>query len=171
MDRINEEQGVAIGTVPKERVQALRDQLSAISETIKCARVVVVSKHTTPNSSRASSLSHIIINSEKRAGVFDGPICIDGEFEARGETDSAFSNVTFLTAPQLQSRLHSEDRDDGVCGARIDRCHITELEFELTRAREEESRAKKRVLLAKGKREGIEERLVKMRRLWELRKV
>jgi len=50
----------------------------------------------------------------------------------------------------------------------MDRCHIAELEFELTRAREEESRAKRRAVAARKKREGIEEKLVKMRRVRQL---
>ncbi|RDI76798.1 hypothetical protein Vi05172_g13200 [Venturia inaequalis] len=165
MDRVNRQQGVAIGMVPQERVQALRDQLSSISDAIKCARVVVVSKHTTPSSSRASSQSHIEYG--KRDGGLEVPGIIEDSLLSKGETDSGSSNTSFMTARQGQG----EEREDGVPKTRIDRCHITELEFELTRAREEESRAKRRVHQAKRRREVIEERLIKTRKLWELQKV
>lgn len=165
MDRVNQQQGVVIGMVPQERVQALRDQLSTISDAIKCARVVVVSKHTTPSSSRASSQSHIEYG--KRGGSLEVPDIIEDSLLSKGETDSGSSNTSFMTARQGQG----EEREDGVPKTRIDRCHITELEFDLTRAREEESRAKRRVHQAKRRREVIEERLIKTRKLWELQKV
>ncbi|TLD34454.1 hypothetical protein E2P81_ATG04619 [Venturia nashicola] len=165
MDRVNEEQGVAIGMVPRERVQALRNQLGSISEAIRCARVVVVSKHTTPSSSRGSSQPHT--NIENCVRVMGSHVTI--EDQNMGETVSSGSNTSYMMAQQEQSQ--SKDRENGVPKTRIDRCHITELEFALTRTREEEGRAKGRLQQVKKKREMIEERLVKMRKLWELQKV
>lgn len=157
MDRVNKQQGVTAGMVPHERVQAMRDQLSTISDAVKCSKVVVVSKHTTPSSSRASS-QHV----EKRVSLLKPPVTIEDQ-----PTDSCSSNTSFTTAQQSQS----EEQENGVAKTKVDRCHITELEFELTRAREEESRAKRRVHQAKKKREKIEEKLIKTRKLWKLQKV
>lgn len=162
MDRVNKKQGVIVGMVPHERVQALREQLSTISDAIKCSRVIVLSKHTTPSSSRASSI-HI----DKRVRLVQSPVT--NEDQSRAETDSGSSNMSFLSARQGQC----EEEMDGVGGMmmRVDRCHITELEFELVKARGEESKAKRRVHQAKKRRERIEEKLVKTRKLWELQKV
>lgn len=158
MDRVNEKQGVIAGMVPYERVHAMRAQLSKIQSTISSSKVVVISRRTTPNSSRASSQY-----SEKRVRLLTAPVTIDNKPEVKEESCS--SNTSFTTAPQ--SNL--SDRDRGV--TRVDRCHITELEFELSRAREEESNVKRKVHQARKKRERIEEKLIKARRLRELQKV
>ncbi|QDS74275.1 hypothetical protein FKW77_003354 [Venturia effusa] len=161
MDRVNEQQGVNPGTVPHERVQALRAQLFTISNAIKSSRVVVVSRHTTPSSSRASSQ-----RAGEQFGFLESPASVDGEGELSGGCSATKSFLKVRASKEEEKEEKSE-----LSKTKVDRCHITELEYELTRAREEESRAKRRVHQAKRRREGIEERLIKTRRLWQLQKV
>jgi hypothetical protein len=165
MDEVNERKGVTIGMVPHERVSAMREQLfklKNLDNTIPSPSQAIISRPATPPlpSSRTSSPP---LYPKKRVRLITSPTTIEGKSKANSDSNS--SNTSFTTAP-----LGNENNEE-IRVPQIDRCHIAELEFELTRARDEESRAKRRVVAARKKREGIEEKLLKMRRLRELQRM
>jgi hypothetical protein len=172
MDEVNEREGVTIGMVPHERVSAMREQLLKLKNmdnTLASPSQAIISRPATPPppSSRTSSPP---LYPKKRVRLVTSPTTIEdksnsNEDKSNANEDSNSSNTSFATAP-----LGNENSEE-IRIPQIDRCHIAELEFELTQARDEESRSRRRVVAARNKRERIEEKLLKMRRLMELQRM
>jgi hypothetical protein len=159
MDVVNGEEGVSVEMVPYTRVSAMREQLlklkssnsMILSQDIVASRTVPTSSTTPPRYPK------------KRARLLTPPPTTSDEFKRNTDSDS--STTSFTTAPLC----NISDRVQPV--PHIDRCHIAELEFELSRARDEENKAKRWAHQAREKREGIEERIKTLRNLSKLQKI
>jgi hypothetical protein len=160
MDEVNKAERVAVDAVPCKRVEAMRKQIQTLEAKLTRQYKVVRWQGGLANVGEdiGKSLTIAKPSRPRNTGQSASDAGADNHAKEEADNNDTDSQSTFNYATPLSHNTKSLPL--------VDACHIAELAFDLRCAQDEEKKAirvrkecERQVILARKKREGIEEKL------------